>query len=305
MNTVTVKAPATIANLVCGFDIMGLCLNEPFDEFTVSISKTVGVSITNLDNFNLPTIANQNVCGVALLSVLKNTTLVKGFDIISNKKIMPGSGIGSSAASAAGVVVAANYLLGNIFDQDKLIEFALEGEFLASGGKHADNIAPAILGGITLIRSHSPIDIIKIASPELYFVILHPQIEIKTSDARKILPQKIELSQAIQQWANTSALVAGFLQNDYELIGRSLQDIVVEPIRSRLIPYYLQLKNAALQSGALGGGISGSGPSVFMVCKDKNIASNVEQAMKNIYATTNIKFKTYISTINPNGVILM
>lgn len=302
MKSVKVKAPATVANLVCGFDILGLCLDNPCDEFTLSLSDEVGVTIENIDNYDLPTDATKNVSGVALLKILEQEKEIKGFHLVSKKIIKPGSGIGSSAASAAGVVVAANHLLGNKYSKQQLVDFAMFGEEIASGAKHADNIAPAIFGGITLIRSNHPLDIISIDYPELFVTILHPQIEVKTSDARNILPKEIPLKNAVTQWANVAGLVTGFMQHDYDLISRSLEDVVVEPYRSKLIPYFYEVKNACKNTGALGGGISGSGPSIFMLSKTAEIAANIEFAMKNIYSKTGIEFHTHISKVNNDGV---
>jgi homoserine kinase len=302
MKQVKVKSFATVANLVCGFDILGLCLNNPYDEFTLSLSNEVGVTIKNIDDYNLPTDATKNVSGVALQAILNERKDIKGFHLTSNKIIKPGSGIGSSAASAAGVVVAANYLLGNPFNKMQLTEFAMAGEEIASGARHADNIAPAVFGGITLIRSNNPLDIISIDYPELFVTILHPQIEVKTADARNILPKEIALKNAVTQWANVAGLVTGLMQHDYNLISRSLEDVIVEPYRSKLIPHFYQVKNACKNAGALGGGISGSGPSIFMLSKTLETAANVELAMKEVYSKTGIEFNTHISTINKNGV---
>ena len=225
-----------------------------------------------------------------------------GFDVKIEKHIKPGSGIGSSAASAAGAAVAANQLLGNIFSKEELVQFAMNGEKLASGVKHADNIAPCIYGGISLIRSIHPLDIVTIPAPELFVTVVHPQIEVRTSDARQILKQQVPLKDAIKQWGNIAGLVTGFLKNDFELIGRSLEDVIIEPVRSILIPGFDVLKSSCKDAGALGGGISGSGPSVFMLSKNKETAIAVETVMKNIYNKLGIDNNTYVTNINPNGV---
>jgi homoserine kinase len=301
-SSVTVYSPATVANVVCGFDILGFALNNPTDTLTISLSDEVGVTIINEDGFHLPTHAEKNVCGAALLAMLDELKDVKGFHVISKKNIMPGSGIGSSAASAAGAVVAANSLLGNLFSKKDLVRFAMYGEKVASGVKHADNIAPAIYGGITLIRSIHPLDIVSLNSPPLYVTIVHPQIEVRTADARQILKQNVLLKDAIKQWGNIAGLVAGFLQNDYDLIGRSLEDVIIEPIRSMLIPGFDEIKQQCKEAGALGGGISGSGPSIFMLSKDELTAKKVEVVMKNIYNTMKLDYYTHITTINKEGV---
>jgi homoserine kinase len=303
MREVTVYAPATVANVVCGFDILGFALSGPHDKMVVRISDKKGVTIINKDNYGLPADATQNVAGVALLAMLDALHgQAVGFEIESTKTIKPGSGIGSSAASASAAVVGANELLNKRFSREELVAFAMCGEALASGAKHADNIAPCIYGGVTLIRSNDPIDIIPIPAPPLYVTVLHPQIEIKTSEARQILKKNVPLRDAITQWANVAGLIAGLMQSDYALIGRSLTDVIVEPMRSTLIPMYAAVKQASMEAGALGGGISGSGPSVFMLSRDEATAHLVETAIKSIYDKVGIDFHIYVTTINPEGV---
>lgn len=304
MNEVTVFSPATVSNVVCAFDILGFAIAEPCDMFTLKKTSVKGVTIFNQDNFNLPTEPEKNVAGVALLALLKEVKEEIGFEIISNKIIKPGSGIGSSAASAAGIVVAANYLLDNRFSKVQLVEFAMCGEVVASGSRHADNIAPCIYGGVTLIRSLNPLDIISIPAPELFVTVIHPQIEVKTSEARQILKRHVPLKDAITQWANVAALITGFMKSDYDLISRSLEDVIVEPVRSILIPAFHELKTKSKEAGALGGGISGSGPSVFMLSKDLKTAKQVEIAMKDIYSKTGLEFLTHVTTISQQGVHL-
>jgi len=299
---VTVLSPATVANMVCGFDILGFALDGPFDKLTVRKTSSLGITIINKDEFNLPLIPEKNVIGGALLALLGETSEEIGFEIESTKSIKPGSGIGSSAASAAGAVVAANLLLQNPFTTNDLIRFAMDGEKVASGTRHADNIAPAILGGVTLIRSSSPLDIISISAPLLYVTILHPQIEIKTSNAREILKKEILLKDAAIQWGNVAGLVAGLMKGDYELISRSLVDIIVEPVRSILIPGFDEVKKRSLDAGALGGGISGSGPSVFMLSRDLETAKTVEKSIIGFYSGIGVDFHTHVSTINSKGV---
>ncbi len=304
MKSVKVFAPATIANLVCGFDVLGLALNNPYDVMEVTLSETPGIKIQHNDNFNLPTIPEENVAGVALLELMQEADNTFGFEIIIDKHIKPGSGLGSSAASAAGVVVAANHLLGNIFSKEDLVRFAMAGEKLASGVKHADNISPCIYGGITLIRSIFPLDIVSLPSPKMYVTVVHPQIEVKTSDAREILRKEVLLKDAIKQWGNIAGLVAGFMQNDYGLISRSLEDVIIEPVRSMLIPGFDEVKKKSIDAGALGGGIAGSGPSIFMLSKEESTAKKVEEIMKDIYDNTGLKYHTYVTTINNKGITI-
>ena len=294
---IKIKAPATVANMVCGFDILGFAVNNPYDEMEMrlvnrssnqssSVDKTA-VTIINIDDYNLPTDPEKNVAGAALLALMEeyttNSTNEKlqnansenidfskiGFEVKINKLIKPGSGVGSSAASSAGAVVGANYLLGNPFTKDDLVRFAMNGEKVASGVKHADNIAPCIHGGVTLVRSIFPLEVIALPSPTLYVTIVHPQIEVRTADARSILKQNVKLKDAIKQWGNIAGLVAGLMKGDYDLIGRSLEDVIIEPVRSILIPGFDDLKKACKAVGALGGGISGSGPSIFFLSKEK------------------------------------
>ena len=301
LGSCTVHSPATVANVVCGFDILGFALNEPNDIITLSISDEPGVKIINADDFNLPTDAESNVSGASLLALLEETPDIKGFTLISEKYIKPGSGIGSSAASAAGVVVAANHLLENRFTKEDLVRFAMFGEKVASGVKHADNIAPCIYGGVTLIRSIHPLDIVRLDAPPLHVTVVHPQIEVRTSDARQILKQKVLLKDAIKQWGNIAGLVAGLLKGDYDLIGRSLEDVIIEPVRSILIPGFDEVKKRCKDAGALGGGISGSGPSIFMLSKDAQTAKDVESVMIEVFQRIGIAYHTHVTTINTEG----
>ncbi len=303
MNLIKIFSPATIANISCGFDVLGLCLDSIGDKMIIRKTKKKGVIISKIVGQILPLETNKNVAGVAALALLKKVDIGFGFDIEIHKNIKPGSGIGSSAASAAGAVFGINKLLGAPFSLQELIPFAMEGEKLASGTAHADNVAPALLGGFTLIRSYNPLDVIKIESPnELYATVIHPQIEIKTADARAVIKQKISLQKTIIQTGNLGGLICGLFTNDYNLIGRSLHDEIVEPYRSLLIPKFDNLKKESLKAGALGSGISGSGPSVFALCKGKKIAKIVGKVMAKTYEKTGIDFDIHISKINTKGI---
>ncbi len=302
MKEINIQAPATIANLVCGFDVLGLCLDKPYDLMKVKLLDERKVIIRSEDGYPLPTEPTQNTAGAPLLEILSETNLTIGFEVTINKQIKPGSGIGSSAASAAGAVFAANCLMGNIYSKNDLVRLAMFGEKVASGVKHADNIAPCIFGGITLIRSIFPLDIVSISAPPLIITLVHPQIEVRTSDARQILRKEVLLKDAIRQWGNIAGLVAGLMKGDYELIGRSLEDVIIEPVRSMLIPGFDEVKELCKQAGALGGGISGSGPSIFMMSRDLQTASQVEKIMQDLYFKLDIPHHTYITTINPNGI---
>lgn len=306
MESVRVFCPATIANISCGFDVLGAALQGVGDEMVVYKTKEKGIVISEITGQVLPLETHKNVAGVAANALLEALDYPAGFNLKIHKKIKAGSGIGSSAASSAGVVWAINYLLGSPFKAYELIPFAMKGEQLASGVAHADNVAPALLGGFTLVRSTTPLDVISLPTPsELYATIIHPQIEIKTVDSRRILKTTLSLKDGITQWGNVGGFVAGLFLEDYALIGRSLQDVVVEPVRSILIPGFLDIKKAALTAGALGAGISGSGPSVFALSKGAEEAKAVAQAIKKTYTPFGIPFEVHFSKINPNGVCLI
>jgi homoserine kinase len=301
-DSITVLAPATVANVVCGFDVLGFALSEPNDTMHLRLTEQPGVTIINEDDYDLPTEPTRNVAGAALLALLRAVPEAVGIEVRINKAIKPGSGIGSSAASAAGAVVGANRLLGERFSKAELVEFAMYGEEVASGVRHADNIAPGIYGGVTLIRATTPRpDIVPLAAPPLFVTVVHPQIEIKTSDARQILKQEVPLKDAIRQWGNVAGLVAGLLQSDYDLIGRSLEDVIIEPVRSILIPGFAEVKERSRQAGALGGGISGSGPSLFMLSREEATARAVEAVMREVYTGLGLDHHTYLTTINQQG----
>ena len=300
--TIQIKSPATIANLVCGFDILGLAVEEPYDLMTIERSEHPGIEIVHLDDYHLSTVPAENVAGGALLAMLEDVIDAPGIKLTIDKKIKPGSGLGSSAASAAGAVMAASKIIHQKFTQEDLIRYAMYGEKVASGVKHADNITPCLMGGVTLIRSIKPLDVVPLNSPDLHITIVHPQIEVKTSDARQILKKEVQLKQAIKQWGNIAGLVAGFEKGDYALIGRSLEDGIIEPVRSILIPGFDQVKLLSKEAGALGGGISGSGPSLFMLSKDDATAKAVEQVMKDVYSKIGIDFKTYVTKLNKEGI---
>jgi homoserine kinase len=302
-STLSVFCPATIANLSCGFDVLGLALEGVGDRMNVTLSGNAGVRITRITGGDLPMDAERNVAGVAAMALLDASEYEGGVEIEIEKHILPGSGIGSSAASAAGVVWALNRLLGNPFSLPQLVSFAVAGEALASGAPHADNVAPALYGGITLIRGYDPPDIARVHCPPLlHAVVLHPQIELKTSDSRSILKRNITLEQGIRQWGNVGGLITGLFTEDYGLISRSLEDVVIEPVRSLLIPGFAEMRETALGAGALGFGISGSGPSVFALCRGAGIARETEEALSQGYESMGIPFRSFSCPVNQMGV---
>jgi homoserine kinase len=316
MKAVKVYSPATIANVACGFDVLGLALKEPVDEMIFRKSDSPGVHICNIIGANLSKESNKNVVGVVLESLLDHLPNNKyGIEVDIFKNIKPGSGIGSSAASAAGAAVGANFLFGNPFKTIDLINFSALGEELACGTPHADNISPAILGGFTLVKGNSKIetskgefqidnmDIVSLPYPRrLWATVIHPQIEIKTSEARKMLKKNVFMEDAILHWGNVGALVSALYTEDYSLLGKCLKDFIVEPIRYVYIPEFNSLKIKCKKAGALGGSISGSGPSVFMFSEGKETAIKVAECMNEIYNKLNIPYKIYISPVNNVGV---
>jgi homoserine kinase len=306
MNEIKLFCPATIANLSCGFDVLGLCLDNVGDEMVIRKSAQKGIQITKIVGADLPLETENNVSGVAGLALLETVDADFGFEIEIYKNIKAGSGIGSSAASSAGAVFGINALLGYPYSTKDLVQFAIQGEKLACGNAHADNVAPALLGGFTLVRSYSPLDIIKIESPsELYATVVHPQIELKTSDARSVLKQTVSLKSAIMQWGNVGGLIAGLYTQDYDLIGRSLHDEIVEPLRSVLIPGFDLIKQAALENGALGSGISGSGPSIFALSKGSATAEKIAKAMCKVYEAIHLPYEIHVSKVNSEGVKIL
>ncbi len=301
---ISVFAPATVSNVACGFDIMGFAVNEPGDIATVRQIDEPGAVLKNVsgDDGRLPREASKNTAGIAITEFLKKINVQGGIEIELHKKMPLASGLGSSAASAVAAVFAANILFNNPLSRNELLPFVLEAEKAACGTAHADNAAPALLGGFILIRSYNPLDTISITVPdELICTILHPALEIRTEYARKILSDKIFLKDAVTQWGNIGGLVAGLLKKDFELIGRSLQDVIAEPLRSKLIPGFSEIKKAAMSTGALGCSISGSGPAIFALSKSMSTAKNVGQSMKDACETKGIDNNIYISEINNEG----
>ena len=306
MNEIKLFSPATVANVSCGFDVLGFCLDSIGDKMVIRKTTEKGIRITKIEGYDLPFEVEKNVAGVSALAMYEAAKPNCGFEIEIYKQIKPGSGVGSSSASAVGSVYGMNVLLGNPYSMTELTAFAMKGEAVASQSEHADNIAPALFGGFTLVKSLEPLEILQIPTPsDLFAVVIHPQIEIKTADARKILPEHILLKNAITQWSNVGSLIHGLHTNDYDLISRSLQDVVVEPFRSQLIPGFESIKQAALENGALGTGISGSGPSVFSLCKSEATALNVEKAIRETYQNQNVPFEIYVSKINLDGIKIL
>lgn len=308
MESVRIFAPATVANVSCGFDVLGFAVAAPGDEIVLrkTTDETLTIGEITGDSGKLPKVPEKNTATVAIQQFLAHLGVKQGFSLSLHKKMPLGSGMGSSAASAVAGVFAANLLMGEPLSVAELLPFAMEGERIACGAAHADNVAPSLYGGLVLIRSYSPLDVIRLDTPDdLYCTLIHPKIQIRTEDARAILKRQIPLGTAIQQWGNLAGLVTGFLQKDYELISRSMKDVVVEPVRSILIPGFEQVQAAALNSGALGFSISGSGPSMFALSKGEETATQVANQMKQALSALHINSETFVSPINQQGPIVL
>jgi homoserine kinase len=296
-----------VANVAAGFDILGFAVREPGDEVTARLAGPPGVRIVSIegDNGALPRDPCLNVAGVAASGVINSAQMAVGIELEIRKRMPIGSGMGSSAASAVAAAVAVNELLGRPYTRAGLVPFCLEAERVACGAAHADNAAPALLGGFVLIRSCRPVDVVSISAPaELACAIVHPHVEIRTQDARKILRDRITMKDAVTQWGNTAGLIAGLLTGDYDLIARSLSDVVIEPVRSILIPGFHKVKEAALAAGALGCSISGSGPSIFALAKGVGTAGVVADAMAAVYRSVGLDHDIHVSDINRDGAII-
>lgn len=303
---IKVFGPATVSNVGPGFDLLGFALEAPGDEMIIRRNGTSKLVLYNESDCSLPADPEENVAAVAAASLLRELHSYEGFDLVFKKKIHPGSGVGSSAASCVAAVFGINELLGSPFETAQLIPFAMEGEKVASGATHADNIAPALLGGITLIRSYDPIDIKHIPYPDdLWCAVVHPHLEIRTSESRKLIPQTLPLETALKQCGNLAGLIAGLSTGDYPLIGRSVSDLFAEPYRTGQLPDFKALKESALEAGSVGTGLSGSGPSVFSLCRGEEMASGVGEAMKAHFTDRGIASRIYTSRISQAGCKLI
>lgn len=301
-------APATVANVSCGFDILGFAIDEMGDQVEVSFSKTPGLKVVKIegDGGRLPYEADKNTCTVAIQSMLNHLGYKKGMEVSLFKGLPLGSGMGSSAASAAAALVAANALLGFPFDKKDLVKFAVEAERIACGAAHADNVAPSLLGGFVLIRDYEPLDVIKLPVPKgLYCTLLHPHLELNTSDSRSVLKKQISLKDSTIQSGNIAGLIAGLFQEDFDLISRSLKDVIAEPTRALLIPGFYELRDAIQSIGALGSGISGSGPTIFVLSPSKDIANQVGAKGCEVFNKIGLDLDIYISEVNDKGAYVI
>ncbi len=306
-NEVHVFAPASVANVACGFDTLGFAILRPGDDVIARFSVTSGLTISRItgDGGVLSTDPEKNTAGVAALAMMRAIGITRGIEMEIHKGIPIGSGLGSSACSAVAGVVAVNELLGRPLSKKELLPFALEGEALASGGAiHADNVGPCLFGGMILVRSNEDLDTVSIPTPdELYAAVVLPELQVLTVDARNILRKEIPMHDAVTQWGNLGGMVAGLMKGDYDLIGRSLHDVIAEPYRASLIPSFYAVKQAAVAAGALGCSISGAGPAVFALCKGDDTAFRVGIAMQYDFIENGIGAERYISMINSQGAV--
>lgn len=303
--SVKVFAPATVANVVCGFDVLGFAINAPGDEVIMRKVSAPGVRITKItgDEGRLPIDPKKNTVSASVQHYLNHIGRPDmGLEIELHKKMPIGSGLGSSSASTVAGLFAINTLMDGLLSNSELIPFAMKGEELACGYGHADNVAPALLGGFVLIRSYEPLDILPLPFPELlYAAVVYPEVDVPTKDAREMIRSKVLLKDAVTQMGNVAGLVSGLFLKDYDLIGRSMQDVLIEPIRSILIPDFYRMRELALENGAISFGISGSGPSVFALCKTQETAVKITATLQTQLNSSGINSLSFVSKVNSAG----
>ncbi|HMR58214.1 MAG TPA: homoserine kinase [Cyclobacteriaceae bacterium] len=308
MKSIRAFAPATVANVCCGFDILGFAVDNPGDEVRLTLRDDDLVQVISIegDGGKLPREAEKNTASVAVLSFLKSIGSKQGVDIELKKNLPLGSGMGSSAASGAAALVAINELLGNPLTREQLVPHAMEAERIACGSAHADNVAPSLLGGFVLVRNYHPLDIIKIEATEsLYCSLIHPHLELKTEDSRKVLRHSVSLKDVVTQTGNIAGLMLGLTKPDYALIGRSLNDVIAEPTRSAFIPGFDTMRSMVIDSGALGFGISGSGPTVFALSETLAKAQAVARTVQIEFEKRQLKADVFVSKVNPLGAYVI
>ena len=307
MDSIKLHAPATIANISCGFDILGVCLDSPCDEIEIKKIANQEVIINSIESqfSNIPLIPNQNTGGIPALMIIKDYKLDFGFEINIKKGVPLCGGLGSSAATAAGVAYGINKLLNNQLSLEEVVKYALEGEKISSKTPHADNIGPCIKGGFVIIKSTNPLELINVSISDYYFSIIHPEVKISTKMARELLPENIKLKDAVKQWGNIASLVYGFSSDNVELIKSSMNDYIVEPVRSKLIPHYDEVKENVLNHGAIGCSISGSGPSIFAMAESSEDSKRILSEMEKVFNKHSIPYHSYLSKINKTGIIII
>jgi homoserine kinase len=304
MRSISVFAPASVANVSCGYDVLGFALERPGDKVIMHLNDSGNVTLDHIegDEGRLPMDADKNIVTAVVKYYLQKLGLSQGVSVELYKQMPFGSGLGSSSASAVAGLVAINELMGKPLTREQLLPLAMEGERLGCGNAHADNVAPALLGGLILVRSYDPLDVVRLPYPEtLRCGILYPHVEIPTQEARRILKTTVPIGDAIKQWGNVAGLVAGFCTNDIKLIGRSMEDYIIEPVRAMLIPHFYEMRKIAMDNKALGFGISGSGPSVFALCEDESTAAHILELLAAHLKKDGIDSNSYLSAINKEG----
>ena len=301
------EAPATVSNVACGFDILGYAIDYIGDRIEIGINETPGLLINEIQGADLSFNPDENIVGVVAKKMLLQLDAVHvGLSFNINKRIHPGSGLGSSASSAVATAIGINHLFDNPFDNSQLLEFAMSGEVIASQNYHADNVAPCLLGGFRLIRGYDPLDIVEIQYPsDLYTTIIFPQVEVKTAYARSLISEQIELKKAITQWGNVGGLISGLHSGDYDLISRSLVDVVAEPVRSDLIPHYDDIKTLGIQYDSIGVNISGSGPAIFILSKNGTGMDELINEARDIYSKDGIDLVAFTSKVSETGAYIV
>ena len=305
METIKVFAPATVANVVCGYDVLGFAVDHPGDEVVMRMTAKPGVRISSItgDDGRLSCDPAKNTVGVSVQEFLRAIEKPEiGVEIELHKKMPIGSGLGSSSASTVAGLFAVNQLMGNRLTLNDLLPFAMKGEEIACGTGHADNVAPALFGGFILIRSYEPLDVVQLPFPaNLHCAIVYPEVDVPTRDARQLIRSKVLLKDAVTQWGNIAGLVSGLFMSDTKLIGRSMQDIVVEPARAMLIPDFYKMREIAMNMGSVSFGISGSGPSVFSFANNELEALQIARSLQNHLTSIHVNSKSYTSSINSTG----
>lgn len=302
---VRIYAPATVANVAIGYDILGFAIDRPGDEILARKGSKPGLVIANIhgDSHKLPRDPEKNTATKGALAMLKDLGEEEApIELELFKKMPFGSGMGSSAASAAAGVMAVNELLGCPLEKRELAKYAVIGESAADGAIHGDNVIPSLLGGIILIRDNAKFEFMKLPVPSgLSVFVIYPEIEILTKDARAVLSDEVSLTKMIAQTGNIASFVASLYTSDLELMKNSLEDHVIEPQRAQLIPHFYKLQEIALSKGAMNYTISGAGPSMFGFALNTLIAENVSEAIRQYLFDQKIRSHSYISPINVTG----
>ncbi|MEQ8881315.1 MAG: homoserine kinase [Cyclobacteriaceae bacterium] len=306
MDQITVFSPASVANVGCGYDTFGFAIEGIGDFITICKRSDDQLVIEQSKGAILPNNPKENVASIAVESYLKHIGSNAGFSFTITKSFKPGSGLGSSASSAAGAVFGVNHLMGNPLSTRDLLPFVMEGEAYASKSYHADNVAPALMGGFNVIRSYEPLDIFQVPTPnDLRVLIIFPDVEVKTSEAKALLPKTLSIPDARNQWANVAGVISALYSSDYNLLKNSVSDVIAEPVRKKLIPGYEEVKQMMCEHGSVGFNISGSGPSMFSFFRDEQEMENVKPKVRALYQKLGHELMLHTSKINHHGSIII